>query len=312
MSLLLLAGPSNVPLSLGIAGILGIQPADCEFGRFPDGELHVLIGESVRGADVYVVQSTSPPVDAHLMQLLLLADACRRAGAARLTGVVPYFGYSRQDRRASGREPIGARLVADLLATGGLARVVAVDLHTSALEGTFSVPLEHVTAVPLLAEAVRAALPEKAVLVSPDLGATKLAERYARILDLPVAFVHKQRVSGTSITVRGITGEVRGRAPVIVDDMISTGGTIEGAVRALVAAGAVPEFLVVATHGLLVGDALQRLAALPIRSMLVSDSIESKPSPLLSLRTVGIAPLLADVIRRLHQDRSLSDLLVHT
>jgi ribose-phosphate pyrophosphokinase len=291
--------------------VLGVEPAPCEVTKFPDGELHVSIGESVRGGDVYLVQSSSPPVDTHLMQLLLLADACRRAGAARLTAVMPYFGYSRQDRRASGREPIGARLVADLLAAAGLTRVVAVDLHSSALEGIFSLPLEHVTAVPLLAEAAGAALLANAVIVSPDLGATKLAARYARILNRPVAFVHKQRLSGSSVAVRGITGEVRGLAPLIVDDMISTGGTIEGAVQALLAAGATSEVVVIATHGLLVGDALGRLAALPLREVIVSDSVASNSSSPLRLHRVSIAPLLADVIRRLHEDRSLSDLIVH-
>ncbi len=170
---------------------------------------------------MYLLQPTAPPIETHLLQLLLLADASRRAGAARVTAVIPYFGYARQDRRASGREAVGARVVADMLPTAGIERVVAVDLHTTALEGAFGVPLEHLTATPVLAEALRPPYRERGVVLAPDAGAAKLAERWARVLNVPVAVVHKTRVGGEAVRTQGLAGDVRGRKPLIVDDMIS-------------------------------------------------------------------------------------------
>jgi len=308
-ALTLLAGTANPALAEGVAAELGVPLGEREAFLFPDGELHVEIVASVRGHDVYLMQPTSPAAETHLFQLLLLADACRRAGAARLTAVMPYVAYARQDRRATGREPVGARVMAEVLATGGLDRVVAVDLHSPALEGVFTVPLEHLSAVSLLAAALRP--PTDGVVVAPDLGATKLAERYARLLDLPVALVHKRRLSGDRVTVRGVTGDVRGRTPLMVDDMITTGGTIEAAITALLEAGCNRNVLVAATHGLFVGEAVRRLAALPIRDLVVTDSVASSPAGELQVRRVSLAPLLAEAIRRLHEDRSLGDLIVH-
>lgn len=307
--LTLLAGTSNPGLAADVAARLGVPLAERVASAFPDGELHVELGTSVRGHDVYLIQSTTPAADTHLFQLLLLADACRRAGAARLTAVMPYVAYARQDRRGAGREPVGARVVAELLATGGFQRVVAVDLHSPALEGVFTVPVEHLSAVPLLV----AALPRlgDAVVVAPDLGATKLAERYARLLDLPVALVHKRRLTGERVTVRGVTGEVRDRMPLVVDDMITTGGTLEAAISALLEAGCLPDVVVSATHGLFVGEAARRLSALPVREVVVTDSVASCPTEGLRVRRVGLAPLLADAVRRLHEGRSLGDLIVH-
>ena len=310
MELSVLAGQANGPLAERVAATLvkGLGPVNIQ--RFPDGELSVCVLDTVRGRDVYLLQPTGPPVESHLLELLLLADACRRAGAARLTAVVPYFGYARQDRRAGGREAVGGRLVADLMAGGGLDRVVAVDLHTAALEGFFTMPLEHLTAMPLLLDMVRPDVPVDGVVVSPDLGAAKLAEGYGRALDLPVAIVHKTRLSGEEVRVTRIVGDVRGRAPLIVDDMISTGGTIEAAISALLAAGCRPPVVVVATHALLVGSAIERLRALPLRRLVVTDSLPL-PATDLPLRVVGLAPLLAQAIERLHAERSLADLLAH-
>jgi ribose-phosphate pyrophosphokinase len=311
MSLVLLAGTSNPPLAEAIASCVGLSLAEREATRFPDGEMHIEIRASVRGCDVYLLQSAGPPVEENLFQLLLLADACRRAGAARLTGIVPYLGYARQDRRATGREPVGARLIADLMAAGGLHRIVAVDLHSAALEGIFGMPLEHLTAVPLLGEKLRNDLADDAVIVAPDLGATKLAERYARLLQLPVAFVHKRRLSGERVTVRGVTGEVRDRTPVIIDDMVTTGGTVEAAIGALLEAGCRPAITVAATHGLFVGPATDRLRSLPVKRILTTDSVVLPDTGSLPHQRVSLAPLLAEVVSRLHGDRSLSDLIAH-
>lgn len=309
MTLVLLAGTANPPLAAAIAECLGVPLADREASRFPDGEMHVEIGTSVRGCDVYLIQPTGPTAEEHIFQLLLLADACRRAGSARLTAVVPYFGYARQDRRATGREPVGARVVADLFATVGIGRTVAVDLHAP-LEGVFGRPLEHLTAIPVLAERLRVVGTAGRVVVAPDLGASKLAERYARLLDLPVAFVHKRRLSGEEVTVRDVTGEVKDRLPLVVDDMITTGGTVEAAVRAVLDAGARAEVVVAATHGLLVGKAVERLAALPVKRVVTSDSVLSSPGSL-PIERVSLASLLAEAISRLHGDRSLSDLIMY-
>jgi ribose-phosphate pyrophosphokinase len=264
MKIEVLTGTANRPLAEAVARELGVALTPCEIEPFPDGELHVAIQESVRDADIYLIQPTGPPVDRHLQELLFLADACRHAGAARITAVVPYFGYARQDRRASGREPVSARLVADLMQIAGVKRVVAVDLHSEAIESCFASPLEHLSAVPTLAAAAGADLPKDAVIVAPDLGAAKLADHYARLLELPVAIVHKTRLSAEEVSVRRITGEVHNRVPVVVDDMISTGGTVCAALEGVRAAGSRPDAMVVVTHALLVGPAVERLNALSL------------------------------------------------
>jgi ribose-phosphate pyrophosphokinase len=311
MDITLVAGPASTSLAEAVAAQLGRPLSRCAIQRFPDSELHVELLDSVRGHDVYLIQSTSPPVDPHLLELLFLADACRRAGAAHLTAVVPYFGYARQDRRARGREPVGARLVAELLGSSGLQRLVAVDLHTVALEGFFPFPLEHLSAVPLLVEAVRPWVVDNTVIVAPDLGAVKLAERYATALHRPPAIVQKTRLSGEDVRVERIVGDVHGRAPIIVDDMISTGGTIVAASQALLAAGCEPQMTVVTTHALLVGPASERLRGVPVQRFLATDSVSAPTESAFSLQVTSLDALLAEAIRRLHGHLSLSDLLVH-
>jgi ribose-phosphate pyrophosphokinase len=311
VDLKILSGSANLPLTEGIAKSLGVRCSLVLRERFPDSELHVEIQESVRGADVYVVQPTCPPVDEHLLELLLMGDACRRAGASHLTAVIPYFGYARQDRRSRGREPLSVRLIADLISASGFQRVVAVDLHSHAVESAFAIPVEHVSAVSLLAEAARFSIRGDAVIVSPDLGAVKMAERYAKLLDLPVAIIHKSRISGDEVSVQRIMGDVGNKEVLVIDDMISTGGTIEKAIKALLETGCSPSGVkVLATHGLLVGLAGQRLGPLPIEKIFVSDSVpapESFPAP---LQVVSLASLLAKTIQHLHRQESLGDLRV--
>jgi ribose-phosphate pyrophosphokinase len=265
---------------------------------------------NVRGDDVYLVESTGPPVSENVVELLLLLDACRRAGAGRLTAVVPYFGYARQDRRARGREPVGARLVCDLLPVAGVERLVAVDLHSNALEGVAGIPLEHLSAVHILADALGPTAGSNAVVVAPDLGAAKLADRYARALGAPVALVHKARLSGAQVEVRGLTGDVRGRRALIVDDMITTGATVEAAIASLVEAGCTPGITVIATHAVLVENAVQRLRTAGVERLVVTDSVAQEGLPAW-VQTVSLAPLLADAIGRLHGDESLAPLITH-
>ncbi|HEX6175397.1 MAG TPA: ribose-phosphate pyrophosphokinase, partial [Candidatus Binatia bacterium] len=268
MSLEIVTGSSNYALAEEVAKNLGVKLVPRILERFPDGELNIEIKQSVRGCDVYLIEPTCPPVDEHFFELFLLADACRRAGATHLTAVIPYFGYARQDRRAHGREPVSLRLLADLIAASAVQRVVVVDFHSRAVESAFAVPVEHLSAISILANAVRPLVHKDDVVVSPDLGAVKMAEHYARLLGLSVAIIHKTRISGADVTVQRIIGDVRDREVVVVDDMITTGGTIEKAIKALLDAGCSSSGIkIVASHGLFVGNAADRLAQLPIEKI---------------------------------------------
>jgi ribose-phosphate pyrophosphokinase len=252
------------------------------------------------------VQSTGPPVEQHLIELLLLADACRRAGAARLTALIPYFGYARQDRR-NDRRSLGARVVANMLGTAGLDRLMLIDAHTPAIEGFFDVPVDHLTAVPLLAAAAASGMREHAIVVAPDLGAVKLARAYASRLHVPMAFVQKTRLDGETVEAHGVIGDVRGRVPLIVDDMLSTGATIQAAAGALQVAGAAGPISVVVTHGLLVGRAPEILERLGLARIIAADTV-SAAGATRTLQTVSVASLLATAIRRNHRDESLAEL----
>src|SRR4051812_31901578 len=223
--------------------------------RFPDGETSVRLDETVRGREVFIVQPTSPPVNDHLVELLAFADSCRRASAARVTAIVPYFGYARSDKRNRARVPVMASMVADLMQTVGINHVVTVDVHTTQLEGFFRIPFDSLTAVPALATALRERLPEGTVVVSPDAGRMRMATEFAHRLKTAVVVLHKRRESGTETKVTHLVGDVRGRACLIIDDMISTGGTIAESIEVLLGAGARPEIVVAATHGLLLDGA---------------------------------------------------------
>ncbi len=301
MRTVLLSGSSHRQLALELSGELQLPLGGCTIEPFPDGELNIALTADVRGAEVFILQGLHAPVGDHLLELALLSDACQRAGAASVTAVVPYLGYARHDRRVTGREPLGARVVAELIAAGRVDRVVCLDLHSRAVEGCFPRPVEHADAVPLLIEHVRARITLPAVVVSPDLGAVKRAEAFARPLGLPVAVVHKKRLSGEDVEAQGVVGDVAGRHVVVVDDMISTGGTLVAAVKTVLAHGALGPVTVVASHGLFVGPARERLAALPLARVVVTDSVP----PLFEgpagfpLERVHVAPALASVIRRL-------------
>jgi len=306
----LLAGSANPSLAKHVESALAIRLAACTTERFPDGEVSVRIDESVRGLEVVLLQATSPPVNDHLIELLAMADACRRAAAARIVAVIPYFGYARSDRRDGRRTPIMGSLLADLMERAGIDHVITLDLHTPAVEGFFRIAVDNLTAVPALADTLRARVPPAAVIVSPDVGASHLADRYATILGLPVAICYKHRTGGDHVSISRMTGDVAGRSCVVIDDMITTGGTIVECVRVLRAANALPDITVAATHAVLVPGALRRIAAAGVRTLIVSDSVWVTADPVKELCpiVVSVAPLIATAIRRLLDGGSLREL----
>jgi ribose-phosphate pyrophosphokinase len=301
-------GTANPALATMIAGALGVPIGSCLVERYPDGNVAVRLLESVRRKEVFLMQSTSPPVSDHLVELLALADACRRAGAARITSIVPYFGHGRADKRNGRREPIMARVVADLLEVVGVCHVITVDLHTQQIEGFFHAPVDSLTAVPTLCQALRDRVPADLVVVSPDVGRVSMATRYAQFLGAPVVVLHKRRISGAETMVTHVVGEVSDRACLIVDDMISTGGTMAESITALLTAGARPEIMVAATHGLFVHDARKKLSHPAVREVLVTDTVRVPEMDWPQLRVITIAPLIAGAVERLMADGSLGDL----
>ena len=301
-------GSAHRALVASIAQLLHVPLGACAIERFPDGEISVCLGEPVRGREVFIVQPTSPPVNDHLVELLAIIDACRRSAARRITAVVPYFGYSRADKRHGRREPITASMVALLLQAVGVDHLVSVDLHAAQIEGFFHTAVDTLTAVPVLSDALRSQLPATGtVVVSPDEGRVKMAGLYAQELGAAVAVIHKQRQSGVETRVLRVVGEVRDRPCVIIDDMISTGGTIFRSVTALLEAGARPEIHVAATHGLLLPGAREKLSHNSVRKVLVTDTIPVlEPWP--GLIIVSVAPLIASAIDRLAGGQSFGDL----
>lgn len=308
----IVSGRAHEALAQAIAGALGRCLATCDIEGFPDGELTVAVDERLRGRDVYVVQPTAAPVGENTLELALVADALHRVGVARVTALLPYFGFARQERRAHPGEPLGARVAADLVSCGRFARVVTVDLHAPSVEGFFAVPVENMSAATLLADAARRHAGEGSVIVAPDLGGAKLARAYARELDRRVVIVHKTRLSGRRVEVNDVVGDVKGRSVVVVDDMISTGGTIAAAVAALRERGATGEVTVVATHAVLAGDAVDVLARARITRLITTDTLPPRgaraaPEGAAFERTVvSVAPLLADAVRRLAADHAVA------
>jgi ribose-phosphate pyrophosphokinase len=293
----LFSGSANRPLAEAVARELGVPLSAATTERFPAGELTVRLEESVRGCEVYVLQPTSLPVNDHLIELLAFADACRHAAAERVIAIVPYFGYARSDRRAGRREPIMASLVAALLQGAGIRHLITVDAHSAQLEGFFRIPVDNLSPVALLCEALRERLPEDVVVVAPDLGAVQRATAVADRLGRPMILLHKQRLSGREVEIRQIVGEVSDRPCLIVDDMISTGSTIVKSVEALRAAGAFPKITVAATHAVFVADALARLRSSGVEEVWVTDTIALEPEP--GVRVASVAPLVTEVVRRL-------------
>lgn len=300
-------GTANRALGDEIASYLNIELGRVNITRFADGEIYVRFEENARGVDAFVIQPVSHPVNEHLMELLIMMDALRRASAGRITAVVPYYGYARKDKKDAPREPITGRLVADLLTTAGANRLLTVDLHAGQIEGFFNIPVDHLRAMPLFADYLREKDLRNGVVVAADDGAVKRSKQLADRLDLPLAIIFQRRVGKDAKEPLQIVGEVEGRTPIMIEDVIDTAGTLSGAVEVLMAKGARPEVYICATHAVFAPPAVARLSREEIREVVVTDTIPLPPEKRLpKLSVLSAAPLLAEAIRRIHLNQSVS------
>ncbi|QDT06178.1 Ribose-phosphate pyrophosphokinase [Rubripirellula lacrimiformis] len=305
------SGRANPNLATKICRHLHLEPSAITLGKFPDGENYCKLDEDVRGRDVFLVQPTSPPVNDNLFELLIMIDCCKRASAERITAVVPYYGYARQDRKDEGRVPITAKLAANIITRAGADRVLTMDLHAAQIQGFFDVPVDHLYAAPVLNEyfAERGFVDDKIVVVSPDEGSIKRALGHNKRLGGTLAIVDKQRANALETKQNTIIGgPIEGRIALLFDDMISTAGSICGAARLVHQAGA-KEIHIAATHGVLCGPAIEKLRDAPIDSIIVTDTIPiAAEKQLPNLVQLSVAPLLAEAIKRIHHDQSISEL----
>jgi ribose-phosphate pyrophosphokinase len=309
----LVSGRANLPLAEEIAARLGVQLGDANLAEFANGELHCRFGESVRGTDVFIIQSHSNSeamsVNDTLMEQLIMVDAAKRASAKRITVVCPYYGYGRQDRKAEGREPISAKLMADMFRAAGAKRLVSVDLHSGQIQGFFDGPVDHLTAMPVLVEHM-ATLGDDLVVVSPDAGRVKVAERYTNVLHADLAIVHKRHVKGLKnmVEVAEIVGDVDGRTCVIIDDMIDTGGTICAAAEQLRERGAA-EIYALATHGVLSGPAIDRFKNSVISKVIITNTLLLPSEKQIDkIEVLSVAGIIADAIDAVFEDTSVSEI----
>jgi ribose-phosphate pyrophosphokinase len=304
---MLLSGNANRPLAEEIAQHMGIAPADCTVRRFADGEIFVRLNENARGRDVFIVQPTVPPAD-NIMELLLLIDAAKRASAARVSAIIPYYGYARQDRKDQPRVAIGGKLLANLLVAAGADKVLGMDFHTHQIQGFFDIPVDHLYAAPVLTSYFREKGVENPVVVAPDVGAAKMARGFARRLDASFAIIDKRRPAANVAEVLQVVGEVDGRNCILVDDMIDTAGTLESVVYALRDRGAL-DIYAAATHALFSGPAVERLQNSPVKEVVVSNTVHVPDEKRFAkLRILSIAELLARAIKYTYSNESVSSL----
>ena len=300
---------SNKPLAKKIADAVGVPLGKTSVDRFSDGEIRINIEESIRGYEIFIIQSTSAPVNDNLMELLIMIDALRRASASTINVVMPYYGYARQDRKARSREPITAKLVADMLEKAGADRVIVLDLHAAQIQGFFDIPVDHLMGAPLLADYfLKNGLEKDAVVVSPDHGGVTRARKLAEFLKAPIAIIDKRRPKANVAEIMNIIGSVDGKRCIIIDDMIDTAGTITLASQALMDAGA-KEVYACATHPVLSGPAIERLDKSPIKKIIVTDSIQlPEEKQIDKLTQVSVGPLIGDAIKRIHENKPVSPL----
>ncbi len=306
--LLVFSGNAHPKLAKDICKYLDVSVGDALVGRFSEGEVRVKINENVRGKDVFIIQPTCPPVNDNLMELLILIDALRRASSQRITAVIPYFGYARQDRKDQPRVPITAKLVANLLTKAGADRVLTMDLHAGQIQGFFDIPLDHLFAVNIFVEYFKKLKLNNLVIATPDVGGIKMARAYAKRLSAQLAIVDKRRISADQAEVMNVLGEVKNAQVVIVDDLIATGGSVIEATEALRKHGA-KEVYVAITHGVLSGNALELIDKSPLKQLLITDTIpmsNSKKHP--KIKVLSVSELLAEAIKRIHNEESVSSL----
>jgi ribose-phosphate pyrophosphokinase len=308
--LMVLGGTGGRELTTQVCAYLGISPGIANIENFPDGETFVKLADDVRGRDCFVIQSTCPPVNDNLMELLIFIDCLRRASAARITAVIPYFGYARQDRKTEGRTPITAKLIANMVTAAGAHRVLAMDLHADQIQGFFDIPVDHLTAVPVIAKHFKELALDDTVIVSPDVGNLKTAKKFANILGGDIAVIDKRRESGESVEMANIIGNVKGKNVLLFDDMVATGGTLVNAVRLVRDRGAATVYTG-ATHPVFAGLCVQRLGRADLAQICVTNTVpvsNQAKEQLPKLKVLSVASLLGEAIRRIHRHESVSAL----
>ena len=303
-------GSSNKDVAQGIAGCLGLPLGKSDCSTFSDGEISVSLHESVRGSECFIVQSTCDPVNNNIMELLIMIDAMKRASAARITAVMPYFGYARQDRKAKARDPISATLVADLITTAGADRVLTMDLHAAQIQGFFNIPVDHLLGAPMLAAHMRERISgntDEFVVVSPDLGSVTRARNFATKIGCPIAIIDKRRQRANVSEVMNIIGEVEGKKVILVDDMIDTAGTLCNAAEAIIEKGGATGVYACATHAVLSGPAIERIEKSPIKELILLDTVPIPEDKMLDKFTIlPVAPVFAEAIERIYADKPVS------
>ncbi|HHU50128.1 MAG: ribose-phosphate diphosphokinase [Caldicoprobacterales bacterium] len=308
-SIKIFSANSNVELAREIAKYVGVPMGSAEVTKFSDGEISMNIYETVRGSDVFVVQSTCSPVNTHLMELLIMIDAFKRASAAQITAVIPYYGYARQDRKIKARDPITAKLVADLLTTAGAHRVLTMDLHAGQIQGFFNIPVDNLFSMPLLARYYidKGFSGEDTVVVSPDLGSVTRARNFANKLNASLAIIDKRRPRANVAMVMNIIGDVKGKRAILIDDLIDTAGTIQQGANALVERGGAREVYACAAHAVLSGPAIERIIDSPVKELLVTNSIPLPPEKQIDkIRVLSVAPLFGEAIERIYEGLPVS------
>ncbi len=299
---------SNRQLSNELAGLLGCELGKCSVTQFSDGEIQINIEESVRGSEVFIVQSTVNSVNQHVMELLIMIDALKRASAKVINVVIPYFGYARQDRKARSREPITAKLMANLLATAGASRVLTMDLHAPQMQGFFDIPVEHLLGVPILSKYFMGKGLDDIVVVAPHNGSVERARKMAGLLNAPIALIDKRSMESASVETIDVVGNVEGKNTILIDDLIDTGETITMAAKALAEKGA-KTIYAGCTHPVFTGPAIGRIESSPIKELVITNTIELPPDKeLRKITTISVAPLLAEAIERIHNEKAVSPL----
>ncbi|MCG2712582.1 MAG: ribose-phosphate pyrophosphokinase [Candidatus Omnitrophica bacterium] len=308
--LMIFSGNANPKLAYDICEDLGIALGDATVGRFSEGEIQIKVNQNVRGKDVFVIQPTCPPTNDNLMELLILMDALARASAGRITAVIPYYGYARQDRKDQARVPITAKLVANLLANAGAQRVLTMDLHAGQIQGFFDIPVDHLFAAPVLIDYFRKFYDDDLVVFSPDVGGVKMARAFAKRLEVPLGIVDKRRIDGQRAEVMNVLGEVKGKKVILIDDMCATAGSLCEAANILEQRGARSVYAGV-THGIFSGPALERIDKSALKEIVVTDTIpmsNGKKHP--KIKVLSVANILGEAIKRIHNEESVSSLFV--